>query len=788
MMLRSASGTTPAIKMYSNLPIYFQRGEISFGVGYEPSFADISYAFQIALRRVNLSTRVKDSGPTNQPPKKERSLPWWDDMRYYIHGKIVLYFNETTWKFLATTNPYEKVDRLQIVSEYMEIQQTDGHVDVSAKEFKMYISSLASMMKNCTLKVPPGVPRPFIYAPFFSLNVVIDWQCESGNPLNHYLHALPIEGEPRKKVYDPFRSTYLSLRWNFSLKPLQVQYDNDALSPSYGNSSMQCGAISDNHSKLANVEFPTMNLGAHDLAWVFKWWSLNYSPPHKLRSFSRWPRYKIPRAARSGNLSLDKVLVEFFFRVDATPCCIRHATLTEDDATLTEDDPANGLTFKMSRLKYELCYSRGKQKYTFDCKRESLDLVYRGLDLYKPEVYIMRDINLSSAETVSNLKTNTQLGKVIHNKGNMGNFQDKHEDGFLLSCDYFTIRRQSRKADPARLMEWQDAGRNLEITYVRSEFENGSESDHTLSEPSDDDDGFNVVLADNCQRIFVYGLRLLWTIENRDAVWSWVGGISKAFEPPKPSPSRQYVQRKMIEQRQTTEGSKLTQDATSSVHVGSPSGQHVEALGSTSPLHSKANLSYDIAGKHGLFDDSDKGGNLQFMVNVIKPQFNLHSEEANGRFLLAAASGRVLARSFHSVVHVGKEMLEQALGASSIQIPELQPEMTWQRADYSVLLEDVQAHVAPTDVDPGAGLQWLPRILGSSEKLKRTGALLERVFMPCEMYFRYTRHKGGTADLKVKPLKELIFNSPNITATMTSRQFQVMLDVLTNLLFARLPK
>uniref|UniRef100_A0A0E0D4L1 FMP27/BLTP2/Hobbit GFWDK motif-containing RBG unit domain-containing protein n=1 Tax=Oryza meridionalis TaxID=40149 RepID=A0A0E0D4L1_9ORYZ len=787
-MLRSASGTTPAIKMYSNLPIYFQRGEISFGVGYEPSFADISYAFQIALRRVNLSTRVKDSGPTNQPPKKERSLPWWDDMRYYIHGKIVLYFNETTWKFLATTNPYEKVDRLQIVSEYMEIQQTDGHVDVSAKEFKMYISSLASMMKNCTLKVPPGVPRPFIYAPFFSLNVVIDWQCESGNPLNHYLHALPIEGEPRKKVYDPFRSTYLSLRWNFSLKPLQVQYDNDALSPSYGNSSMQCGAISDNHSKLANVEFPTMNLGAHDLAWVFKWWSLNYSPPHKLRSFSRWPRYKIPRAARSGNLSLDKVLVEFFFRVDATPCCIRHATLTEDDATLTEDDPANGLTFKMSRLKYELCYSRGKQKYTFDCKRESLDLVYRGLDLYKPEVYIMRDINLSSAETVSNLKTNTQLGKVIHNKGNMGNFQDKHEDGFLLSCDYFTIRRQSRKADPARLMEWQDAGRNLEITYVRSEFENGSESDHTLSEPSDDDDGFNVVLADNCQRIFVYGLRLLWTIENRDAVWSWVGGISKAFEPPKPSPSRQYIQRKMIEQRQTTEGSKLTQDATSSVHVGSPSGQHVEALGSTSPLHSKANLSYDIAGKHGLFDDSDKGGNLQFMVNVIKPQFNLHSEEANGRFLLAAASGRVLARSFHSVVHVGKEMLEQALGASSVQIPELQPEMTWQRADYSVLLEDVQAHVAPTDVDPGAGLQWLPRILGSSEKLKRTGALLERVFMPCEMYFRYTRHKGGTADLKVKPLKELIFNSPNITATMTSRQFQVMLDVLTNLLFARLPK
>ncbi|KAM3222533.1 hypothetical protein P3S67_016715 [Capsicum chacoense] len=60
--------------------------------------------------------------------------------------------------------------------------------------------------------------------------------------------------------------------------------------------------------------------------------------------------------------------------------------------------------------------------------------------------------------------------------------------------------------------------------------------------------------------------------------------------------------------------------------------------------------------------------------------------------------------------------------------------------------------------------------------------------MPCDMYFRYTRHKVGTANLKVKPLKELSFNSHNITATMTSRQFQVMLDVLTNLLFAQLPK
>ena len=116
--------------------------------------------------------------------------------------------------------------------------------------------------------------------------------------------------------------------------------------------------------------------------------------------------------------------------------------------------------------------------------------------------------------------------------------------------------------------------------------------------------------------------------------------------------------------------------------------------------------------------------------------------------MLAAASGRVLARSFHSVLQVGHDMIEQALGTGNVQITESEPQMTWKRMELSVMLEHVQAHVAPTDVDPGAGLQWLPKIL-SSPKVKRTGALLERVFMPCDMYFRYTRHKGGTPELKV---------------------------------------
>lgn len=111
-----------------------------------------------------------------------------------------------------------------------------------------------------------------------------------------------------------------------------------------------------------------------------------------------------------------------------------------------------------------------------------------------------------------------------------------------------------------------------------------------------------------------------------------------------------------------------------------------------------------------------------------------------------------MVRSFQSVVQVGQEMFEKALGASNVSIRESKPEMTWSRFEVSVMLEHVQAHVAPTDVDPGAGIQWLPKIHRRSSEVKRTGALLERVFMPCQMYFRITRHKGGNPELKVYSL------------------------------------
>ncbi|KAF7141344.1 hypothetical protein RHSIM_Rhsim06G0070200 [Rhododendron simsii] len=794
-MLRSATGTTPPMKTYLDLPIHFQKTDVAFGVGFEPAFADISYAFTVALRRANLSMRNPNSFNV-QPPRKERSLPWWDDMRNYIHGNITLFMSETRWNLLATTDPYEKCDKLQILSCHMEIQQSDGRVYLSVKDFKILLSTLETFLNNCNLKLPIGMSDALLEAPSFTLEVTMEWDCESGSPMNHYLFALPHEGVPREKVFDPFRSTSLSLRWDFSLRSSLPSSEDQSLSSTMQDDAIMSSATYGKifRSEYVSTDSATMVVGAQDLVWLIKFWNMNFIPPHKLRTFSRWPRFGIPRVSRSGNLSLERVMTEFMFRIDVTPICIRHMPLDDND-------PAKGLKFKMSKLKCELYFGRGKQKYTFECMRDPLDLVYLGVDLNMLKASLSKEDCMSVAKAIQISRKNptyVPMGKATNeNRSYTSGCTEKNsDDGFLLSSDYFLIRRQAAKADPARLSAWQEAGRrNLEMTYIRSEFENESKSnDHTGSDPSDDD--YNVVIADNCLRIFVYGLKLLWNFENRDAVCSWIAVISKAFEPPKLSPSRLYAQRKLNEGKQVVNGPEMPQDDSTnppSINQGcssptpmliatseSPSSVTQEVKSENSPSGAVAN--------NGSNHDSEEEGTRHFMVNIVEPQFNLHSEDSNGRFLLAADSGRVLARSFHSVLHIGYEIIGQALGAGNVHVPECHPEMTWNRKEFSVMLEHVQAHVAPTDVDPGAGLQWLPKIRRSSPNRKRTGALLERVFVPCDMYFRYTRHNGGTTDLKMKPLKELSFNSRNLTATMTSRQYQVMLDVLTNLLFARLPK
>lgn len=568
-MYRSVSGTTPPMKTFLDLPLHFEKGEVSFGVGFEPPLADLSYAFTVALRRAKLS--VRNPNPFIIPPKKEKSLPWWDEMRNYIHGNTTLSFSETSFNILATTDPYEKSDKFQMSSGYMEIQQSDGRIYVSARELKIFTSSLENLLRNSTTKPPTGEQCAFFVAPTLILEVAMDWGCDSGAPLNHFLFALPSEGVAREYIYDPFRSISLSMRVNLALRP-------------------------STNSTIDSCDSPTINVAPHDIVWLIKFINLNYLPPVKLRFFSRYPRFGVPRLPRSGNLSLDKVMTEFMLRVDSTPTVIRHMSLDESD-------PAKGLTFRMSKIKSEMYLGRGKQKFTFDSPRDLLVIVYQGIDLHMPKVFLNKD-DSTCVIKVQTSKKASQDGVVNDNCGNVTGTTDRHrDDGFILSSDYFIIRKQSPKADCSRLLAWQEACKKSIETKFGTPASLEDDNDERERSDLSDDDGYNVVIADNCQRVFVYGLKLLWTIENRNGILSWGGELGKACAPPKPSPSRQYAQRKLLEETQDQNQSQPTQEDVSKTPPTGQTGSPVNQKEASTPDKSPSNPNKV---EHQTFDDIGK--------------------------------------------------------------------------------------------------------------------------------------------------------------------------------------
>ena len=89
---------------------------------------------------------------------------------------------------------------------------------------------------------------------------------------------------------------------------------------------------------------------------------------------------------------------------------------------------------------------------------------------------------------------------------------------------------------------------------------------------------------------------------------------------------------------------------------------------------------------------------ILFVVDVSAPQINFEGKDATGRFLIAAVDGRV----------VGLRARRPRIGSLSPKTPTGEGEEAhWGRREVRVTLKHAQAHVAPTDVDVNAGVQWL---------------------------------------------------------------------------------
>ena len=155
-----------------------------------------------------------------------------------------------------------------------------------------------------------------------------------------------------------------------------------------------------------------------------------------------------------------------------------------------------------------------------------------------------------------------------------------------------------------------------------------------------------------------------------------------------------------------------------------------------------------------------------FVVQISEPQINLRGNDRNGRLLLAADSGLV----------VGRRVVSSSSDSSS--------EAHKQRL-VDVNLHHVAAHVAPTDVDLRAGVQWLEDRHSDDEVAHlqpKQASLLRQIFAPCEMIFKHSTQTSdsGASDDSDAPTK-FSFKSPDIDASMESEQQAVLVDVIGSL-------
>jgi hypothetical protein len=180
---------------------------------------------------------------------------------------------------------------------------------------------------------------------------------------------------------------------------------------------------------------------------------------------------------------------------------------------------------------------------------------------------------------------------------------------------------------------------------------------------------------------------------------------------------------------------------------------------------------------HAAEDDDEE--EIVFLVDITAPQVNFEGKDAAARFLLAASSGRVVGRRARRPPSSPSSPFSPS-SPTAAEAAAAEAAAHWGRRVVEVSLQNVQGHVAPTDVDVNAGVQWLDEALFASADGAGAGAgagaggkkraaaatadefesgsggatttttttmlsgkgsyLLRQVFKPCEMRLDFTTH------------------------------------------------
>ena len=286
-------------------------------------------------------------------------------------------------------------------------------------------------------------------------------------------------------------------------------------------------------------------------------------------------------------------------------------------------------------------------------------------------------------------------------------------------------------------------------------------------------------VADEGIQIEVDAPRILYEAENRNSILGWIKGLWVASQSQRREPTWSELDRivKSAEKLSNFDEKTLRD----------------KVLGST-PTFKALDREEFVAER-----DSPKRApdtKVLFVIQITTPQINFKGNDGAGRMLLAAEGGLVVGRRIDDGVSQNRRLV-------------------------TVSLQQVQAYVAPTNVDLNAGVQWLKERTSSGSETflvredvfsddarKQTGSLLRRIFKPGAMVFEHSSVVTATTDavtdeqlyaydeltaadaridqpksksVTSEALSEFSVRSPEIEAEMNSSQYAVLMDVMESL-------
>lgn len=278
--------------------------------------------------------------------------------------------------------------------------------------------------------------------------------------------------------------------------------------------------------------------------------------------------------------------------------------------------------------------------------------------------------------------------------------------------------------------------------------------------------------------------RILIEAKSRNSILGWIGSLWEAAQTKRREPS-------------WTECDRISRMA-NRIPVGNMKDRKLDTiLGGVTTMTSLNKVEAELSIDSPTMPKRAPDTKVLFVINITAPQINLRGTNAAGRMLLAAEGGLVVGRN-----------IEQ----DGVDVRRL----------VTVSLQQVQAYVAPTNVDLNAGVQWLREkitlgdevslvrddVFGEADAHKQSGSLLRRIFAPGTMVFEYTtattasvqtvsdealyayedkkfegldEDESSIHEVQADVMSEFSVRSPEIVAEMNSNQYAVLIDVIESL-------